>query len=289
MKKRIIAGLVLLVLAIGICLYPLVSNFLSEKYMSIAEARHNKEIAMLDDRELQLMRQLAEQYNATLVPGASGELRFTQAALQQASENYEALLNIRGDGIMGYVSVPKIDVELPIFHGTGEESLNRGAGHLLGSSLPVGGASSHSVITAHSGLAGQRMFSDLSELEAGDVFYLHVLGERMAYMVREINTVLPEDTSKLSIQPGQDMCTLVTCTPYGINTHRLMVHSLRIAEEDAEAIIETKMQSEAETFSTWENEYLKGLGVGMLVLFAAGVLYELKRIWPGKRGRRESR
>lgn len=215
-------------------------------------------------------------------------LSFSEEALKSAAENYENLLNIRGDGIMGYVEIPKIDINLPIYHGTGDDSLDRGVGHLLGSSLPVGGETSHAVLTAHSGLAGQRLFSDLDKLECGDTFYVHTLDETMAYMVLEINTVLPEDTSKLVILPEHNVCTLVTCTPYGVNTHRLMVRGTRIRNDQAEYVENLKAEKnerEGVTQSTWQQEYFKGIGLGIICIVAIGIVYEINRIRPRRRKR----
>ena len=244
--------------------------------------------ACMDDTELQKAKEAALAYNRTLIPGVADNLLFSEEALKSAAENYENLLNIRGDGIMGYVEIPKIDVNLPIYHGTGDDSLDRGVGHLLGSSLPVGGETSHTVLTAHSGLAGQRLFSDLDKLECGDTFYVHTLDETMAYMVLEINTVLPEDTSKLVILPEHDVCTLVTCTPYGVNTHRLMVRGTRIRNDQAEYVENLKAERnerEGVTQSTWQQEYFKGIGLGVICIAAIGIVYEINRIRPRRRKR----
>ena len=202
-KRKIILGLALLAAAILTCLYPLISNYTATKYQSFVQSRYERKVETMDNAQIDDMRQATLAYNRMLIPGTGSTLSFAEETLQQAEKDYEQLLNVRGDGIMGYVEIPKINVELPIYHGTGDDSLDRGVGHLLGSSLPVGGETSHTVLTAHSGLAGKRLFSDLDQLEIGDIFYLHVLDETMAYMVMEINTVLPEDTSKLTILPEQ--------------------------------------------------------------------------------------
>ena len=189
---------------------------------------------------------------------------FSQEALLAASDDYDNQLNIAGDGIMGYIEIPVISVNLPIYHGTGNESLERGVGHLLGSSLPVGGENSHCILTGHSGMASQKMFTDLEQMKVGDVFYLNTLGETLAYQVDEINTVLPHDTSLLGIEPGKDICTLVTCTPYGVNTHRLLVQGSRIPYEEAEILVEAVMQEEKPQ-SSWEHRYIQGLFIGIFV------------------------
>lgn len=223
----------------------------------------------IDDSALREAKEQANIYNHSLIPGASTEDAYSQEGLQAASEDYDSQLNIAGNGIMGYVEIPKISVNLPIYHGTENDSLERGIGHLLGSSLPVGGESTHAILSGHSGMASQKMFTDLGQLAPGDVFYLHVLNETLAYQVVEINTVLPYDTSLLGIVPGEDLCTLVTCTPYGVNTHRLLVCGSRIPYEEAEALAEEVQSAEPEV-STWEAKYLQGILIGILA--AAGVI-----------------
>lgn len=287
-KKKIIIGTILLLIALLVCLYPVISNFTAVKYQSIVQTKYEKVVRNMDSEELQRAKEAALAYNRTLIPGVSDNLEFSEEALKSAAENYDNLLNIRGDGIMGYVEIPKIDVNLPIYHGTGDDSLDRGVGHLLGSSLPVGGETSHAVLTAHSGLAGQRLFSDLDKLKCGDTFYIHTLDETMAYMVLEINTVLPEDTSKLVIMPDHDVCTLVTCTPYGVNTHRLMVRGTRIQNAQAEYVESLKAdrdEREGVTQSTWQREYLKGILLGLIGIGAVGMTLEINRIRPKRRKR----
>ena len=197
---------------------------------------------------------------------------FDNEALLWASEDYEHQLNIAGNGIMGYVEIPKIQVTLPIYHGTDETTLQRGIGHLLGSSLPVGGENTHTVLTAHSGMASQKMFSDLDQMEVGDVFYLDVLGERMAYQIDQIKTVLPYDTTYLGITEGADHCTLVTCTPFGVNTHRLLVRGSRIPYEEAEVIVEETTPEEVVVESTWEQEYMNGIYIAIGIVVLVGII-----------------
>ena len=225
-------------------------------------------------------REKAIAYNRALLPSTTTEGGYTQEALQSASEDYYSLLNLSGDGIMGYIEIPIINVHLPIYHGTGDSSLSKCVGHLLGSSLPVGGESTHAILSGHSGMASQTMFTDLEQLDIGDVFYLYVLDEILAYQVSEINTVLPSDTSLLGIWEGEDCCTLVTCTPYGVNTHRLLVTASRIPYEEAEQIAELA-ETEDRTGSRWMQYYLRGLEIGLAVvagfLLTAVLLYFLWR------------
>ena len=232
-------------LALGLTLYPVISNYVNQKYASQIHTAYQEVMEQADDSELLKAKELADAYNRTLIPGATEA--YSQEGLQAASQDYDSQLNLAGNCIMGYAEIPKISVNLPIYHGTENDSLERGIGHLLGSSLPVGGESTHSILSGHSGMASQKMFTDLEQLTVGDVFYLHVLDETLAYQVVEINTVLPYDTSLLGIAPGEDLCTLVTCTPYGVNTHRLLVRGHRIptpeAEEEAASSPETSSRS----------------------------------------------
>lgn len=253
--------IILALVAAGVALYPLISNLISEANKSLVETKYEKAVQQMDTGSLERARLEAEEYNKTLLSVTSTP--YTKAALQSASESYDRLLNVRGDGIMGYVEIPVLGVELPIFHGTDEATLDRGIGHLLGSSLPVGGLGTHCVLTGHSGLAGQKMFSDLNKTKKGDIFYLKVLNETLAYMVTEINTVLPEDTSKLAINSGKDYCTLLTCTPYGVNTHRLLVRGERIEYMEAKELVQTALTEEI-VESTWTQEYMRGIGLGLV-------------------------
>lgn len=252
-------------MALGLTLYPVISNYVNQKYASEIFTAYQEVIAQTDNTVLLQERGKAIAYNQTLIPRTGSDGSYTQEALQSASGEYNSMLNLAGDGIMGYIEIPKINVHLPIYHGTGDSSLSKGVGHLLGSSLPVGGESTHSILSGHSGMASQTMFTDLEQLGIGDVFYLYVLGDVLAYQVMEINTVLPSDTSLLGIWEGEDCCTLVTCTPYGVNTHRLLITGSRIPYEEAEQIT-VQMEVEDSTGSHWMQYYLRGLEIGLAVV-----------------------
>ena len=252
-------------MALGLTLYPVISNYVNQKYASEIFTAYQEVIAQTDNTVLLQERGKAIAYNQTLIPRTGSDGSYTQEALQSASGEYNSMLNLDGDGIMGYIEIPKINVHLPIYHGTGDSSLSKGVGHLLGSSLPVGGESTHSILSGHSGMASQTMFTDLEQLGIGDVFYLYVLGDVLAYQVMEINTVLPSDTSLLGIWEGEDCCTLVTCTPYGVNTHRLLITGSRIPYEEAEQIT-VQMEVEDSTGSHWMQYYLRGLEIGLAVV-----------------------
>ena len=279
MNKKIltiILAAILFLFALGLTLYPPISNYVNQKYASEIHTAYFEVIQQTDDSTLRESRDRAATYNESIIPGTTDADAYSQEALMAASQDYDTQLNIAGNGIMGYVEIPKINVNLPIYHGTGADSLDRGVGHLLGSSLPVGGDSTHTILTGHSGMATQKMFTDLEQLALGDVFYLRVLNEVLAYQVQKINTVLPHDTSLLGISSGEDLCTLITCTPYGVNTHRLLVCGSRIPYEEAEVILEETSQEEP-VQSSWTEKYVEGIiwgiivAVGLIVLIISAV------------------
>lgn len=273
--KRIIAtclAVLCFFAAVGIMLYPMVSSYVNEKYRSEIQTVYEEQVQQKDDTALREAWEQAVAYNSAITPGAMESDAYSKEAILAASRDYDAMLNITGSGIMGYVEIPKLDVYLPILHGTGSDSLERGIGHLVGSSLPVGGESTHAVLTGHSGMASQRLFTDLEKLQLGDVFYLHVLDQVLAYQVDEINTVLPYDSSLLGIYPGEDLCTLVTCTPIGINTHRLLVRGHRIEYEVAVEVQEEIQEQQEEPQSSWQEQYYLGLCLGLLALLVIALI-----------------
>ena len=272
MKKKIITvcAAVLFLTALGLTLYPLISNYVNQKYASEIQTAYQVLIQQTDESVLQEARQRATAYNLAITPGTADA--YGEEALLSAAENYDNQLDIAGNGIMGYVEIPKIQVNLPIYHGTDAEVLDRGVGHLLGSSLPVGGKNTHTILSGHSGMASQKMFTDLEQLSPGDIFYLNVLNETLAYQVTEINTVLPYETDLLGIVPGEDLCTLVTCTPYGVNTHRLLVRGYRIPYEEALTLEEESVAVEA-VESTWEQNYAKGIIIGIVIALLLILLF----------------
>lgn len=232
MRKRNTTLLVLLLLAgAGIFLYPAVSNFVNHLNGSYAIAQMQRQLV---DADIAQQRQLARSYNARLTEGEP--------------EGYEEILDL-ANGIMGSILIPKIDVNLPIYHGTDEDVLTKGVGHLPSSAFPIGGEGNHAVLTGHTGLPSAKLFTDLTELEEGDTFYIHILEETLAYQVDQIKVVLPSEGQDLTAVPGEDYCTLVTCTPYGVNSHRLLVRGHRV--EAAEEVL-VMLQDEAPTEGrTW--------------------------------------
>ena len=261
MKKKIMIGVSILVFLLALVgtLYPVISDYWNTRHQSEVQVEYEKQMESMEDSELTAALEAANAYNAALRP-----VRYTKAALDAAAVGYDDLLNLYGNGIMAYVEIPKIHVNLPIYHGTTTEVLEKGIGHLTGSSLPIGGVGNHAVLTGHSGVAGQRLFSDLDQLEIGDVFFIHVLNQQLAYEVRAIDTVLPEDTKLLTSVDGKDKCTLVTCTPFGVNTHRLLVQGERVEYEAAEEI--AAQTESVQVGSTWETQYIMGLKLGAEIL-----------------------
>lgn len=249
------------VIALGLLLYPLLGELLSEKYHSDVEAVYTAAIADTDNAELAELRRAAEMYNAML----RGEAAVCVGGASAPPMLYAGQLTV--GGAMCTIDIPKIGVYLPVRHGTGAETLERTVGHVVGTSLPVGGAGTHAVLSAHSGMASAKLFSDIDQLVKGDTFYIHVLGEVLAYEVDQIATVLPSDTSLLQIEDGQDLVTLVTCTPFGVNTHRLLVRGHRVAYVPELAAEGGEAQKVA---SSWTQHYLTGLGIGFGVLAATG-------------------
>ena len=281
MKKKlplIVIAVLTFLAALGLTLYPLISTAYNEQHRSEIHTHYEEQIMDTDHSQLLQEKQKAIDYNQSLT-------NYDPQALQEAENEYKECLNLMGDGIMGYVNVPKINVLLPIYHGTNADTLEVGVGHLLGSSLPVGGPDTHCVLTAHSGMATDKMFSDLPQMQEGDVFYLEVLGETLAYQVDQIKTVTPYDTTYLSVTKGQDHCTLVTCTPFGVNTHRLLVRGSRIDYEEA-VDIQEKTETTAETASTWEQHYVRGilLGIGGSI-FVLLLGYTIWKVWRKRHAR----
>lgn len=232
MKKHLSTILLALILLLGLSLllYPTFSDWWNSFTSSRAIASYSEDVAKLDQHQYDDLWNAAWNYNQSL---GERENHFLLSEEQRAQ--YEALLDISGQGIMGYVEIPAIGVSLPVYHGTAEPVLQVAIGHLDWSSLPVGGEGSHCVVSGHRGLPSARLFTDLDKLTEGDTFSLRVLDEVLTYQVDQILIVEPEDVEPLLILPGEDLCTLVTCTPYGINSHRLLVRGRRMQEGEQKA------------------------------------------------------
>lgn len=276
MKKRTTTIVIILIFLAGLSLllYPFIANEwntyrqkqLISSYESVVADR---EAAGEIDYEAE--RQAAVAYNDALVPSILPDSFAVAAASDEPDPEYMAALNIAGDGVMGIVEIPKIDISLPIYHTTTEEVLEKAAGHLEGSSLPVGGESTHAVITAHRGLPSAALFTDLDRLEEGDHFLLHVLDETLSYEVDQILTVEPDETDALAVEEGEDLVTLITCTPYGVNTHRLMVRGHRVPYVEEEVADESVPLSQMSLHTNYLLWVIVGLTVtGLFILFLYG-------------------
>ena len=234
MRKRLSTILFVIVFLAGLSLllYPTVSDYWNSFHQSQAIASYVDAVDNTDEQKLEEMRQAAEAYNQSLL---SNNDRYDMTDEQKAE--YESLLDVSGTGVMGYVEIPSINVSLPIYHGTDKEILQIGVGHIEGTSLPVGGPSTHCAISGHRGLTSSKLFTDIDQMAEGDVFMIYVLGETLTYQVDQIRIVLPDDLNDLKIESDKDYCTLTTCTPYGINTHRLLIRGHRIPNNDVDGLV----------------------------------------------------
>ena len=208
---------------IGVASYPVISNMVAQRHASTAIQNYDETVHSMDTEKLDAAKEAARRYNEQL---GSALDRDAAGEAEDTGTSYVDLIDV-GESL-GYITIPKIDVNLPIFEGTSDDVLLKGVGHLEGSSYPLGGESTHSVLTGHRGLAEAVLFTDLDKLQEGDKFYLHIMDEVLAYQVDQVKVVLPEETDDLTIVQGQDYCTLVTCTPYAINTHRMLVRGIRV-------------------------------------------------------------
>lgn len=276
MKKIIlgIVGVLFLVVGVTLASYPFISNYLMSLNHGSQIVEQENVVAQTGDDVLRQERYNAETYNKNLMGTVIIADPFDPNVVIKTDMEYEQLLNLNDDSIMGSVDIPKINVKMPIFHGTTPEVLLKGAGHLPSTSLPVGGKSTHAVITGHTAVSNAVMFTDLNQLVEGDVFFIHVLGDTLAYQVDQIRVILPTETKYLKIVEHEDHVTLVTCTPYGINTHRLIVRGTRIPYEEAEEIAEQTERVE----STWMHEYRKALFIGAIALVTIVVIFIIVRI-----------
>ena len=233
-KSSFVTAILIAALLAGalLLLYPTVSDYWNSFHQSRAIASYAEQVADLDNNTYDQIWAEARAYNETL---DNSTIRFVMTEEQR--DIYEALLNVADNGVMGYIEIPRVKCNLPVYHGTDEAVLQVAIGHVQGSSLPVGGAGTHCVLSGHRGLPSAKLFSDLDQLTEGDVFLLRVLDETLTYEVDQIRTVLPSELDDLAIEEGKDYCTLVTCTPYGINSHRLLVRGHRVENQASASTI----------------------------------------------------
>ena len=264
---------ILIVLAffvgIGLLLYPTIADWWNSYHQTRAIVNYDETVENLSDDEYETMLEEAEAFNEWLNESHTGGFSFDE----EETEYYESVLDVTGTGIMAYLEIAKIDVYLPIYHGTGDSVLQVGIGHLEGSSLPIGGTGTHAVLSGHRGLTSARLLTDLDEMEVGDTFIIHTLGETLTYEVDQILIVLPTETGALSVDPDEDYVTLMTCTPYGINTHRLLVRGHRV--ENASDVSVTADATQLDTT--------------MVASVIAAIILIILFVWVMLRGRRKKR
>lgn len=280
MKKNVVRIILIVGFCVGliISLYPLISNIYSRRNQIQVINDYTEDIKEIDTKQIAKELELANAYNRKLNQTIVLTDPFDPGAIDMADDAYYDILNYTDDGVMAYINIPKIDVNLPIYHGTDNEHMLKGVGHLVGTSFPVGGVDTHAVLSAHSGLSTAELFTNLADLKKGDLFYIHVLDDVLAYEVDKINVVKPDETNDLKIVPGQDYVTLVTCTPYGINSHRLLVRGHRVEyDPDLE-----KQESKKANNDVWFKEYIKsivsGIGIIVLIIIFIVVLKRVKRV-----------
>lgn len=279
----LLAPLLIFAVGAGIFLYPAVSNLLAERNQENVIRTYKAIVNGMDQETLDTAWAEAVRYNENLA-GDPVHDPFVMGSGYVLPDNYQEVLNLNGDGVMGYVEIPKIDVYLPIYHGTSEEALEKGAGHLDTTALPIGGEGTHPVISAHRGLPSAELFTRLDEMELGDVFYIHVLDETLAYQVDQIEVILPEELSLLQPEEGKELLTLLTCTPYAVNTHRLLVRGIRIPYEEAQETSGNVVRRQ-DSSNGWQQEYLVAVAIGLTVL----LLVILTGLWILRSRRRRNR
>ena len=251
--KSVIA-IILIIIGIIILLYPKISNYIEQKNQIEFIKEYKENISKMESTTKDKEYLKAEKYNEYL------------NGLENKNSNYEEILNISQNGIMAYIEIPKISVYLPIYHGTKEDILKKGIGHLENSSLPIGGVSTHTVLTGHTGLLKAELFTRIRELEIDDYFYIYTLGQKLTYKVYQIKVVLPTEVDDVKIQEGKDLVSLVTCTPYGVNTHRLLVQAIRTENIEENNLDSNQNESLENDNQRQENYYIIGLKNGLTML-----------------------
>lgn len=266
-KLLLIISIIFIILGVGIFLYPSISNYLAEKNHIDIIRNYDNLIVKINEEKINEEKEKARIYNENL-SGDPVHDPFVIGSGYALPENYKEVLNVGDDGVMGYVEIPKISVYLPIYHGTSDEVLEKGVGHIQNTSVPIGGKSTHSVLTGHTGLPNAELFTRLDELGIGDIFYIHVLDDVLTYKVFETKVILPDKIDELQILNGKDYVTLVTCTPYGVNSHRLLVKAERVEYEEYSVTKSTTDEEGTDTKkeSPSKHYYLTGTQIGIVLL-----------------------
>lgn len=283
--KRKISGILfglLFLIGFGILAYPTVSNQWNTYRQSRLISNYEQAVSDMQPEDYTKEWEAAREFDSTLVQNNIYGDVFGSDDVDMKDTDYWKVLNVAGDGVMGYLSIPKINIKLAIYHGTAEDVLQTGIGHMNGTSLPIGGESTHSVLAAHRGLPAARLFTDIDQLKQGDMFYIHVLDETMAYQVDQILDMVDKDDHEtleeaLQIQEGEDQVTLFTCTPYGVNSHRLLVRGTRVPYNGEEEVESTPVDSMLRAIQNYYMLYLiLGLAVTLLVILIMKFLFDRK-------------
>ena len=281
--KKIKACLPVIDIFLGLILllYPWISEYIYHRQTASLIETFAAEMNQVDTTEKDLQLAAAQQYNENLLRSVTTLTDpFQSTTAFDSWSDYSSILSFDAFGLMGTIEIPSIDVNLPIYHGTTAEILAKGIGHLEGSSFPIGGISTHAVLSGHTGLTSKKLFTDLTELQKDDLFFIHVLGDTLAYRVCSINVVEPSDSSLLQIQQGRDLVTLITCTPYGVNSHRLLVTGERtdyVAEQYQEALLQSVSAD-----SQWMQPYRKAILIGLLISVGISLICIIVR-WKRRR------
>ena len=277
-KQITIISVLVVIAGLAILAYPIISNMMFQKSQQELIDFYDSQINEIPEKTKDSMMEECRKYNSGLLD-SKVQLTdpFDADALQIEEHPYVDLLNQNGDGSMGSIEIPGINCKLVIYHGTEEAVLAKGVGHLQGTSLPIGGKGTHSVLSGHTGTADKELFTNLDQLDTGDVFYIHVWGETLAYQVDNKEVVLPDETDSLYIDRESDLVTLVTCTPYGINSHRLLVRGTRISYEEAKKI---EKQGSRVLLNTWSTQYVYAILTGILISVAIvlAIIFVYRRI-----------
>lgn len=267
-KITLIVSILFILIGTIIFLYPTISNYLAEKNQVEIIREYEEMVVQINENQINQEMQKAQTYNENL-SGEPVHDPFVEGSGYALPENYTEVLNLAKDGVMAYIEIPKISVYLPIYHGTSNEVLEKGVGHIQSTSIPIGGISTHSVLTGHTGLPSAELFTRLDELVVGDIFYIHVLNEVLTYKIYETKVILPDEIDELQITSGRDLVTLVTCTPYGINTHRLLVKAERTEYEEY-VTDEKEINTDNSNSENKEekNYYIEGIKIGISIFIA---------------------
>ena len=270
MKKKIIQVLIILI-GVALLVYPWIANYLNEHAAKSTISTYENEVKHTDKKEREEMLEKAREYNESLV-GKVNRYYLNE----EEKKRYAHILDITKTGIMAYVEIPKLNIYMPVYHGTDEGVLQIAAGHLPGSSLPVGGENTHSLISGHRGVPSAKLFTDIDKLKKGDLFFIHVFDEVLAYKVNQIKIVLPDDVETLEIEKGKDYVTLITCTPYGVNSHRLLVRGERTVYKQSESKIEDMIKKNNLKYIMLTAGVILAL-IGMTVLVSVFLIKRRKR------------